>query len=254
MEPNIISEKEFNYIDYGKGSPIILLHGLMGSLSNFKSCINTLPKKGYRVIMPILPIYDLPLLSTNAKELSLFLEKFITYMKLNNFFLLGNSLGGHVGLIFSKMFPKKIAGLILTGSSGLYENSLGGSFPKRGDYDFIKKKTQEVFFDPKHANKQLVDEVFETINSRSKLIKILAMAKSAMRHNMKKDLCHIMTPTCLIWGENDKITPPNVAKEFERLLPNAKLFWIKKCGHAPMMEHSEKFNTIFVNWAKKIKA
>ena len=253
MSSKIISEKEFNYIDTGRGTPLILLHGLMGSLSNFKDCIKTLPKKGFRVIMPILPIYELPLLKTNAKQLSLFLEKFINYMELQNFFLLGNSLGGHVGLIYSKTFPKKIAGLILTGSSGLYENALGGSFPKRGDYEFIKKKTAEVFFDPKYATKELVDEVFETINNRSKLIKILAMAKSAMRHNMKKDLEQINVPTCIIWGENDKITPPKVAEEFNQLLPNSKLFWIKKCGHAPMMEQSEEFNDIFCNWAKKIK-
>ena len=81
-----------------------------------------------------------------------------------------------------------MSGLILTGSSGLYENALGGSFPKRGDYDYIKTKTEEVFYNPKSASKTLVDEVFETVNDRKKLIKILAMAKSAIRHNMKKDL------------------------------------------------------------------
>lgn len=253
MGTNIISKKKFKYIDTGNGKPIVLLHGLMGSLSNFKSCIETLPQKGFRVIMPILPIYDLPLLKTSAKQLSIFLENFINYIQLNNFFLLGNSLGGHVGLIYSKRCPEKITGLVLTGSSGLYENALGGSFPKRGDYEFIKKKTQEVFFDPKHATKELVDEVFETINNRSKLIKILAMAKSAMRHNMKQDLKKIKVPTCLIWGENDQITPPNVAKEFNKLLPNAKLFWIKECGHAPMMEQSKKFNDIFFNWVNKIQ-
>ena len=253
MGTNIISKKKFNYIDTGKGRAIVLLHGLMGSLSNFKSCIETLPKQGFRVIMPILPIYSLPLLKTNAKQLSIFLEKFINYMQLNSFFLLGNSLGGHVGLIYAKRCPDKITGLILTGSSGLYENALGGSFPKRGDYEFIKNKTQEVFFNPKHATKELVDEVFETINNRSKLIKILAMAKSAMRHNMKQDLGKIKVQTCLIWGKDDQITPPNVAKEFNKLLPNAKLFWIKKCGHAPMMEQSKKFNEIFFNWANKIQ-
>ena len=253
MSSTIIKENHFEYIDSGKGEPIVLLHGLMGSLSNFKSCIQTLPKKGFRVILPILPISDLPLLKTNAKELSKFLEKFIKYLNLKDFFLLGNSLGGHVGLIYSKNNPKKAKGLILTGSSGLYENALGGSFPKRGDYNYIKNKTEEVFYDPKNANKKLVDEVFETINNRKKLIKILAMAKSAMRHNMKKDLHNIQTPTCLIWGENDKITPPEVAIEFDKLIPNTKLFWLEKCGHAPMMEQSKKFNEILYNWVQQIK-
>lgn len=249
----IISKKKFKYIDQGKGTPIILLHGLMGSLSNFKSCIENLPKKGFRIIMPLLPIYELPLLKTSASELSNFLNKFIIELNLNNFFLLGNSLGGHVGLIYTIKFQEKMKGLILTGSSGLYENALGGSFPKRGDYNFIKKKTEEVFYNPKCANKTLVDEVYETVNNRKKLIKILAMAKSAIRHNMRSELSKITSPTCIIWGENDKITPPKVAKEFHELIPSSKLFWIKKCGHAAMMEHPNTFNQIVIKWIHDLK-
>ena len=131
LSSKIIKEKKFEYIDSGEGTPIVLLHGLMGSLSNFKSCIQSLPKKGYRVILPILPIYDLPLLKTNARQLSLFVEKFITHLDLADFFLLGNSLGGHVGLIYCKNNPNKAKGLILTGSSGLYENALV-NFQKEG--------------------------------------------------------------------------------------------------------------------------
>ncbi len=248
MKSNIISKNNFKYIDEGKGTTIILLHGLMGSLSNFKSCIEKLPKEGFRIIMPLLPIYELPLLKTSAGGLSDFLNKFVKELNLNNFFLLGNSLGGHVGLIYTLNFQKKIRGLILTGSSGLYENALGGSFPKRGDYNFIKHKTEEVFYDPKCADKSLVDEVFETVNNRKKLIKILAMAKSAIRHNMKKELPKITIPTCIIWGENDSVTPPKVAEEFHSLISSSKLFWIKKCGHAAMMEHPNIFNKILMKW------
>jgi len=248
MKHDFTTKKNIKYIDKGSGTTIILLHGLMGSLSNFKSCIEELPKKGFRIIMPILPIYELPILKTSAVELSNFLEKFIKELNLKNFYLLGNSLGGHVGLIYTLKFQKKMSGLILTGSSGLYENALGGSFPKRGDYDYIKTKTEEVFYNPKSASKTLVDEVFETVNDRKKLIKILAMAKSAIRHNMKKDLHKIQIPTCIIWGKNDKVTPPEVALDFHKLITNSNLFWIEKCGHAAMMEQPNKFNKILIKW------
>ena len=248
MKYRFTTNKKIKYIDKGNGTVIILLHGLMGSLSNFKSCIEELPKKGLRIIMPMLPIYELPILKTNAAELSKFLEEFVKELNLETFYLLGNSLGGHVGLIYTLKFQKKISGLILTGSSGLYENALGGSFPKRGDYNYIKTKTEEVFFNPKSASKTLVDEVFKTVNDRKKLIKILAMAKSAIRHNMKKDLHQIKIPTCIIWGKNDKVTPPEVARDFHKLITNSNLFWIEKCGHAPMMEHPNKFNEILIKW------
>jgi len=163
----------------------------------------------------------------------------------------GNSLGGHVGLLFTKNHPELVKALVLTGSSGLYENNMGDGYPKRGDYEYIKAKSEAVFYDPKIATKEIVDEVFKSVNDRNKLVRTLALAKSAIRHNMAKDLPHMNTPTALLWGSQDSVTPPNVAEEFERLLPDAELFWIDKCGHAPMMEHPDLFNEILLAWLQK---
>lgn len=238
----------FKYLTAGKGNPIIILHGLMGGLGNFESFISHFPKAGYKVIMPELPIYSASILNTNVKFFANYVNKFINLLGLKHVILVGNSLGGHVALLHSKLFPKVTKALVLTGSSGLYENSMGDTYPKRGDYEFIKKKTQNVFYSPKIATKEIVDEVFESVNNRNKVIKILAMAKSAIRHNMSKDLPKICVPVALVWGKNDSVTPPKVAEEFHQLLPDSSLFWIDKCGHAPMMEHPKKFNSIVENW------
>ena len=243
--------KDYTYIEEGQGQVIILLHGLMGGLSNFKDVINFFSSKNYKVIIPELPIYSLPLKETTVTAFSDFLENFIKFKDLNDVILLGNSLGGHIGLIFSNKNPDLVKSLVLTGSSGLYENSMGESYPKRENYDYIKRKTQEVFYNPKVATKEIVDEVFETVNNRDKLVRTLAIAKSAIRHNMSKELPNIKTPTLLIWGENDLVTPPEVAVEFKSLLPNSELTWIKKCGHAPMMEYPQEFNEILFNWLNK---
>ncbi len=247
MKFNLIKEKEYSYIEEGDGYPIIVLHGLMGNLSNFNEVTRFFKERNFKVIMPVLPIYELPLLKTSVKELAKFLDNFIIHKKIKDFVLMGNSLGGHIGLYYTKMF-NKAKGLILTGSSGLYEKGMGSGYTKRGDYDVIKKKVEEVFYSPEVATKELVDEVFETVNDRSKLIKILAMAKSAIRHNMGADLPKMKLPTCIIWGKNDNVTPPDVADQFHKLLPNSNLFWINKCGHAPMMEHPSKFNKILFDW------
>ncbi len=240
--------KKFNYIEKGEGEVIVLLHGLMGGLSNFKDVINFFSLKSYKVIIPELPIYSLPLKETTVTAFSDFLEEFIKYKNLSKVTLLGNSLGGHIGLIYSNKNPNFVKSLILTGSSGLYENSMGESYPKRENYNYIKRKTEEVFYNPEVATKEIVDEVFETVNNRDKLVRTLAIAKSAIRHNMSDELPNIKTPTLLIWGENDLVTPPEVAREFESLLPNSELKWIKKCGHAPMMEYPNEFNRILFNW------
>ena len=239
-----------NYIDRGSGEVIILLHGLMGAVSNFESTLKVLPDYGYRVILPMLPLYELPMLKTNVNELAEFVNRFTDKLKIDSYTVLGNSLGGHIGLLLALKHPKKIKKLVLSGSSGLYENTLGGQFPKRGDYNYIKSKTEEVFFNPKKATKNLVDEIFEIVNSREKVLRVLMMAKSAIRHNMKDELHKIQQKTCVIWGENDVITPPRVGIEFHENIPNSELFWIKKCGHAPMIEQPEKFNQILTDWLR----
>ena len=240
----------YTYYQKGEGNPLIILHGLMGGLSNFDGVAAHFSTVGYKVIIPQLPLYDLPLLKTNVKQFAIYLRDFITHLGEEKVVLIGNSLGGHIGLLHTNLFPEKVKGLVITGSSGLYENAMGESYPKREDYEYIKKKTQDVFYDPIIASKEVVDDVFETVNDRKKLIKILTIAKSAIRHNMAKDLPNIKVPTGIIWGKQDAVTPPNVGEEFNRLLTDSTLYWIDKCGHAPMMEHPDRFNTILSSWLR----
>jgi pimeloyl-ACP methyl ester carboxylesterase len=253
MENGLEQDGKFKFIEKGEGSPIIILHGLMGGLSNFDGVLNFFPDKGYKVVIPELPIYTLPLLKTNIKNISTYIRDFIVQRDYKNVILLGNSLGGHIGLLTTKLYPELIKALVITGSSGLYESAMGESYPKRGDYDYIKKKAENVFYDPAVATKEIVDEVYQSVNDRNKLIRTLAIAKSAIRHNMAKDLPKMHQPTCIIWGKQDNVTPPNVAEEFHQKLPDSELFWIDKCGHAAMMEHPDEFNDILYKWLQNRK-
>ncbi|MBB6110693.1 alpha/beta fold hydrolase [Mucilaginibacter lappiensis] len=245
-------EHGFSYIDEGEGEVLLLLHGLMGALSNWEEVVEEFKSK-YRVIIPILPIYDMPLLTTGVKSLSKFVHKFIKFKELSNITVLGNSLGGHVALIYVLAHPENIKAMVLTGSSGLYENAFGGSFPRRESIDFVREKVQYTFYDPVVATDELVNDVYKLINDRHSVVRLLAMAKSAIRHNMKKDLHKMDLPVCLIWGKDDKITPPEVAAEFNEFLPNAELHWIDKCGHAPMMERPREFNRLLTGFLEKLK-
>ena len=251
MNYTIKQVDKFKYIEEGEGEPLILLHGLFGALSNFGDLINYF-KNHNKVVVPILPLLDMDLLHTSVGGLQKFVNKFIEYHDYQNVHLLGNSLGGHVAILHVLKQPERIKSLILTGSSGLFENGMGDTYPKRGDYDYIKKKTELTFYDPKIATKELVDEVYEIVNNRLKVIKIIALAKSAIRNNLGEDINQIKQPTLLIWGNNDAITPPFVGREFHRLIPNSELHFIDKCGHAPMMEVPDEFNRILHKFLTKL--
>lgn len=250
MKHTMHQEGNFQFIDEGRGEVLLLLHGLFGALSNWDGVVNRF-KDRYRVLIPLLPIYDMPLKEAGLDGLVNFLDNFVSFKQLSQMSIMGNSLGGHVALIFALNHPQLINRMILTGSSGLFENSMGGSFPKRGDYQYIKERVEYTFYDPETATKEYVDEVFETTKSIPKAMRIVAIAKSAQRHNMAEDIPGIKTPTLLIWGLNDTITPPMVAHEFNRMIKGSKLRFIDKCCHAPMMEHPEEFNDILEEYLKE---
>lgn len=243
----IHEEGGFRYIDEGQGDVLLLLHGLFGALSNWDGVIRTFSGQ-YRVVIPVMPIYDMPVREAGLEGLVAFIEKFVAYRNLTDLTLLGNSLGGHVGLLYTFKHSDQVKRLLLTGSSGLFENSMGGSFPRRGSYDYIAERVAYTFYDPKVATKELIDEVFDITSSIPKCMNIVQIAKSAQRNNVAKDLAGITMPTLLIWGLNDTITPPEVAYEFNRYIANSELHFIDKCCHAPMMEQPERFNELLLDW------
>ncbi|GDX52746.1 alpha/beta hydrolase [Bacteroidota bacterium] len=251
MEYLIKEEGDFKYIEEGEGETLMLLHGLFGALSNFQFILDEFKGK-YKVVIPIIPITEIDIFSATVKGLERYVHQFVQVRGYDTFILLGNSLGGHIAQLYALAHPEKVRAMILTGASGLFESSMGSSFPKRGDYEFMKQRTQFTFYDPNTATKELVDEVFEMVNNRGKALRIISVAKSAMRENLAADLPNIKCPVCLIWGMNDNITPPFVAEEFKHLIPHADLYWMDKCGHAPMMEKPEEFNLLLHKFLDKI--
>jgi len=249
----IKKEGRFNYQESDGGQDILLLlHGLFGATGNFQA-IQKKFSDTYNVVTPILPIMSMPLKELGLGGLVKYVESFIDHKGYKKVHIIGNSLGGHIAQLFALANPTKVKSITLTGSSGLFENAMGSSFPKRGDYEFIKKKAQSTFYDPLTATKEIVDEVFNTVNDRSKAIRVVITAKSAVRNNLEKKISQIIAPVLLVWGKQDIITPAWVGEKFHELLPNSRLEFIDKCGHAPMMERPKEFNKILESFLSMFK-
>lgn len=254
MNYDIIQEKQFKFIETKGGEDnLLLLHGLFGALSNFEGILDHFGGS-YNVVVPILPIFELPLRKVSVTGLVDYVADFVEYKGYDKVNILGNSLGGHISLLYVLNHPHKVKTIILTGSSGLFESAMGTSFPKRGDYEFMKKKVQGTFYDPKIASKELVDEVFDIVNDRNKAIRIIATAKSAVRHNLGDKLYRIKVPTLLVWGKEDQVTPAFVGEKFNELIENSELILLPECGHAPMMEHPEVFNQHLEAFLQNVEA
>ncbi len=254
MVYKLVEEGDFKYIEtlpVHAGTPLVLLHGLFGTLSNFDGILRHFEKR-VNVVIPILPIFEMPLKKVGLNGYVEYVRNFVKYKNYDKIDILGNSLGGHIATIYTIENQSKVRSLILTGSSGLYESAMGTTFPKRGDYTFIKNKTEATFYNPEVATKELVDEVYDVVNDRNKGIRIVITAKSAVRNNLSERLGSIHVPTLLVWGNQDTITPPFVGEKFKELIKNSKLEIIDYCGHAPMMEHPKKFNKLLEDFLNSL--
>lgn len=240
---HITEEGGFKYFETGQGPVLVMLHGLFGALSNFKGLVDHF-SANYTVSVPILPLFELPHEDTSVIGLLQYVEDFMAYKGYKDVVVIGNSLGGHIALLYTLKHKANVKAVVLTGSSGLFEDSLGNSYPRKSDYEYVKNKTEQTFFNKAIASKALVDEVYEIVNNREKALCVLYIAKSALRHNLKENVKEIDVPVLLIWGAADTITPPFVGEEFNKLLPDSELHILKESGHAPMMEMPGTFNAI----------
>ncbi len=254
MNYEITEEEGFRFIETNGGDEnLLLLHGLFGALSNFQGIIDHFSKT-HNVVVPMLPIFELPIRKVSVSGLVDYVARFVEYKKYDKIHVLGNSLGGHIALLYVLAYPERVSSVILTGSSGLFESAMGTSFPKRGDYEFIRKKTEATFYNPEVASKDLVDEVYDIVNDRNKAIRIIATAKSAVRHNLGDKLHQVKAPTLLVWGRDDNVTPAFVGEKFHELIEHSRLIFVEECGHAPMMEHPELFNKYLGDFLEEVSA
>ncbi len=230
------------YIDIGDGPPVVLLHGLFGNLQMWKEVIEA-AKKEHRVIVPRLPILELPIEQTNIKFLAKALHDYLNWNQITDATLIGHAIGGQVALMYANMHPANVRKIVLTGSSGLFENSPFLSTKAISDtYEFVDEKVREVFFDKSFVPGKLVKEVYDTVQNIPKRMVLGELARSSKQNSVSPFLGKLTHPVLLLWGLNDKITPPEVALHFHDLLPNSELKFLEQCGHLPMIEQSALFN------------
>ena len=248
------SSNGFQFVDEGPPSalPVVLLHGMLGGLENWTSTVKTLSEAGYRAIAPLLPVYSMPLVDTSIGGLTDYVGRFLDHMAIDKPALVGNSLGGHVALVHTLEGRRPVSALVLTGASGIHEVIIGNSKLKRYDREYVREKAALTFHDPKHATDELIDGVLKVVSDRACAVRLIRIARSAKNDTVRDRLESITVPSLLIWGREDRLTPPEVAIDFHAKMQNARLEFIDECGHAPMIEHPEKFGRLLLGYLREL--
>ncbi len=241
------------WIERGAGEPVVLLHGLMGEMDHWEPTLEALAPR-WRALAPEIPIFDAERAEPSVPGLADYVDRLMTALDIDRAVVGGNSLGGHLALELALRRPERATGLILTGSSGLFERGFTRGVPHVPTTEFVREKMTEIFYDPALVTPAWVESVRRILVTRACAIRLLHVARSAKRGNLEERLAQIHVPTLLVWGKDDRITPLEVAERFRALIPDSELVTIANCGHAPMLEQPAIFNAIVEDWLMDTRA
>lgn len=238
---------KFRWLERGEGEPVVLLHGLMGRMDHWEETLEALGGV-CRPIALSLPILEEDMPEASIEEVGRYVIRFLDALDIPRAVVGGNSLGGHVALEMALSHRDRVSGLVLTGSSGLFERTFTRGVPHRPGEVYVRQRMEEIFFDPRLVTPEWVESVRRTVTTPASARRVLRFARAAKRHNIEGRLAGISAPALLVWGKDDRITPSGVAERFQALLPDSRLTFLPCCGHAPMLEQPDAFNEAVAEW------
>jgi len=238
----------------GQGRRIVFLHGLVGLNEHWDGVVELVQHRLSCVLLQV------PLLALKGDDCSIDGVMALTIQFLERHFsepivLVGNSFGGHVALRVAIERPDLVSGLVLTGSSGMIEESIVSNVQIRPSREWLRRKIAELFYDPdKYMSENDLDRAHKELSERPGARAMVRLSRSARRNHLGDSIGRLTVPTQLIWGKDDIVTPPPAAEMFLQAIPDSRIEWFDACGHVPMIEKPEAFARVLLEFASELDA
>jgi len=239
-------------IESGSGPAATFLHGLVGLNEHWELVVER-AEHALRCTRLELPLLDLRGSDCSVEGVEALTIRFLEGHGASPSILIGNSFGGHVALRVALHRPDLVRGLVLAGSSGLFERTLVKGAPLHPSRGWIREKIGELFHDESNVREEDVDRAHAVLNTRGGKRAMIKLSRTARRNHLGDRIGEIRTPTLLIWGRDDIVTPPSAAEGFLELLPDARVVWVDRCGHTPMLESPDLFADAVLSFADELE-
>lgn len=260
-----IDDHRIVYLEGGKGPTILLLHGYTANKDNWTNFAGYLTKD-YHVVIPDIPGYgESSKLMESSYDLSnqmSRLHKFAEALKLKNFHIAGNSMGGLFAGIYAVLYPDEIISLGLFNAAGV--TSLGKSavmkMMEKGENPLVLKGSSDlsrllelVFVHPPSLPYPLKRVMIQTALANREFYEKELEEMNPDFGSLEKELPNIKAQTLILWGDQDKVLDVSSVPVFEKGLKNHRTVIIKDCGHLPMVEKPQETATHYIDFIKGIK-
>jgi 4,5:9,10-diseco-3-hydroxy-5,9,17-trioxoandrosta-1(10),2-diene-4-oate hydrolase len=264
-------EYRLHYHEAGFGPPLVLLHGSGPGASGWSNFAGNFPvfAQRFRTVVFDLPGFgrsgrpalDRAYPRVAADALLVLLDK----LGIEHAHLLGNAMGGHVGLEFALEAPERVDRLVLMGPGGLSVNVLGPD-PSEGARrmaDFMMAPSRKAMVDwidtmvsdNSVVDDALIDERLANAEAPGAMESAMAIFSSLAEHPepvpMWARLKRIEAPTLVTWGRDDRMLPLESGLLGFRQLPNAELHVFSRCGHWPQVERKSDFERLVIDFLSR---
>lgn len=233
--------------------PVVFLHGLVGLNDHWEPVVAKI-RSSLRCVLFEMPLLKLKGEACSIQGVTALTEQYLGERFGSKCILVGNSFGGHVALRIALNRPDLVGGLILAGSSGIIEKSLVSDLQIRPTRAWLRRKIAELFFDESNMAEADVDRAFAELSQKTGSRAMVKLSRSARRDELRDRIGQLAVPTLIVWGRQDVVTPPEAAEGFARLINGSRLEWLDRCGHVPMIEKTDAFAALMLDFIAKLPA
>lgn len=231
---------EITYWEGGRGETVLLIHGLNGStLADFRQLASGLAKR-YRVISVDLPGFGLsthvPMKQSVANQAG-FVLGFLDAIGLDASHVLGNSMGGWVALKLAERHPARVKSLVLTASAGIHFEHPPLEVFTPEDTEGLKKLLWHICYQPPSLPGFFMRDWLRVMRLRRHSVREMLDSMQTAEDAMEAHLPGMRVPTLILWGDSDRLIPPDTGKRMAAMMPDARLEVIERCGHLLLHEH-----------------
>lgn len=258
------------YLETGRGSPILLIHGFGGSMWQWEYQIAGLSATHRVITLDLLGsgLSDKPDLAYTPDQMVKFLHGFMDAMGVAQASLVGNSMGGGLAIAMALSHPDRVNRLVLIGGfpdrvrerlkSPLIRRLIETRAPiwliQVGKWLAGRRATEqilhEVVHDPSLLTPLVIERSYRNSQQPGLIRSLMAVARNLplWEEGFARHLGAIRHPTLILWGARDKIFPPEVARDLQTVIPNSKLALIPDAGHMPQWERPDVVNQLLLEF------
>jgi pimeloyl-ACP methyl ester carboxylesterase len=259
-----IDGRAVNYVELGSGPPILFIHGLSGRWQNWLENVLEFARD-HRVVAVDLPGFgesEMPEDKISISGYGVFVDRFMDAIGMDAATVVGNSMGGFIGMECAIKFPHRVERLVLVSAAGLstqnhrHEPVLKAMYAGEAVAQWVtaravgrsrelagrpRGRKAIMWFVTPHAERLAPELVIEQALGAGKP-GFLPALDALSDYPIEERLDDVKCPTLIVWGKKDLLVPVKDAYRFDELIPDSRLIVYEDVGHVAMLEVPERFN------------